>query len=251
METNLKNQLIQISAKNLGHLALDDYCPKCFWLKLKLKNKLPYQIFPGIFSSIDSYSKKITWGYYEKYKILPKWFNELGDFIKPIPVLHFSQFYYFDEKLNIKLTGIPDDIFLCSDNSYFIIDYKTSRFTKNQDKLLPLYLVQLNGYALIFEKMGLGKVNGLGLCYYEPKTDILENDIDKVIIEDGFKMAFEAHNTKLKLDPEGLLMPLMREVRRIGDMEVMPMGRKGCLDCERVEEMLKKYSSVVPAVRSG
>jgi hypothetical protein len=53
------NQTIQISAKNLGILALPEYCPRCFWLKLKLQFKLPYQIFPGIFSSIDSYSRKI------------------------------------------------------------------------------------------------------------------------------------------------------------------------------------------------
>jgi hypothetical protein len=62
----------QISAKNLGSLALQDFCPRCFYLKLKLRFKLPFQIFPGIFSSIDSYSKKITWTYYKKllYRLL-------------------------------------------------------------------------------------------------------------------------------------------------------------------------------------
>lgn len=180
--------------------------------------------------------KKITWGHYEKYNELPIWFNELGDFIKPIPVLHFSKFYYYDEKLNLKLTGIPDDIFLCKDGSYFIIDYKTAKYTKNQDKLLPLYITQLNGYALIFEKMGLGKISGIGLCYYEPMTNI--DDIDKVTIEDGFKMAFSAHIMKLELDPMGI-MPLMNKVREIGDMKKMPMGKEGCLDCEKIEGMIK------------
>ena len=53
----MEKEQIRISAKNLGSLALPDCCKKCFYIKLKLKNKLHWQIFPGIFSSIDSYSK--------------------------------------------------------------------------------------------------------------------------------------------------------------------------------------------------
>jgi len=36
----------RISAKNLGELALSDFCPRCFWLKLHIR-QLPFQIFPG------------------------------------------------------------------------------------------------------------------------------------------------------------------------------------------------------------
>ncbi|MHA1973162.1 MAG: hypothetical protein ACTSW1_09225, partial [Candidatus Hodarchaeales archaeon] len=88
----MEKQPIRISAKNLGQLALPNYCPRCFYIKLKLNNKLPWQIFPGIFSSIDSYSKKITWTYFEKYKKLPPWFS--GEFVKPIPVPHWSKFSF-------------------------------------------------------------------------------------------------------------------------------------------------------------
>ena len=62
---DMNEKQIRISAKNLGQLVLDDFCPRCFWLKLKLGFKLPFQIFPGIFSTIDSYSKKITWQYFD------------------------------------------------------------------------------------------------------------------------------------------------------------------------------------------
>lgn len=41
---------LRISAKTLGELACADFCSRCFWLKAKAK-KLPFQIFPGIFSS--------------------------------------------------------------------------------------------------------------------------------------------------------------------------------------------------------
>ena len=50
---------LRISAKNLGELAKPDFCPRCFWLRTHAK-RLPYQIFPGIFSSIDAYTKRGT-----------------------------------------------------------------------------------------------------------------------------------------------------------------------------------------------
>ena len=228
---------IQISAKNLGILALKDYCPRCFWLNLKLKFKMPFQIFPGIFSSIDSYTKKITWNYYEKYKRLPDWFSEFGEFSRPIPVPGWSKFYLIDEETNIKLTGVPDDIFLKVDGSYFIPDYKTSRFTHHQDSLLPMYRVQLNGYAMIAESIGISPVSGLGLIYYEPQTDMTVGKLDEVLLDKGFDMGFEAHLLEVELDPEGVVKPLLTEVRRLADLSQAPEGRRGCKDCGLVQEM--------------
>ncbi len=96
----LKEQ-IRISAKNLGQLALPDYCPRCFYIKLKLNNKLPWQIFPGIFSTIDSFSKKITWRYFEKYKKVPPWFDEYGEFKGLLPVPGWSKFSIVDAETGI------------------------------------------------------------------------------------------------------------------------------------------------------
>ena len=91
---------IRISAKTLGSLALEDFCPRCFWLKMKLEQKLPWFIFPGIFSSIDSYSKNITWSYFDKYGKLPKWFAPYGTFMRPVQVPHHTRFFVIDEKNN-------------------------------------------------------------------------------------------------------------------------------------------------------
>ena len=51
--------LLRISAKTLGELALPDFCQRYFWLKLHAK-QLPFQIFPGIFSLIDAYTKRVV-----------------------------------------------------------------------------------------------------------------------------------------------------------------------------------------------
>ena len=50
---------LRISAKNLGVLSLPNFCPRCFWLKTHAK-QLPFQIFPGIFSSINAYTKRVV-----------------------------------------------------------------------------------------------------------------------------------------------------------------------------------------------
>ena len=50
---------LRIFAKTLGELALPGFCPRCFWLKMHTR-QLPFQIFPGIFSSIDVYTKRVV-----------------------------------------------------------------------------------------------------------------------------------------------------------------------------------------------
>jgi hypothetical protein len=233
----MKQEPVRISAKNLGQLALPDYCPRCFYLKLKLQFKLPWQIFPGIFSTIDSYSKKITWQYYKKHKTVPPWFKPFGKFTGLLPSPHHSKFFIVDKKTGIKLNGMCDDIFKMADGRYFIWDYKTAKFTENQDKLLPLYVTQLNGYAYIFETMGMGKIGGLGLCYYEPQGNAPTVTFETVMQNDGFVMPFKAHLKKIGLGPEAVVLPLLAEVRRYVDMVDAPRSREGCGDCEILEQI--------------
>ena len=228
---------VQISAKNLGILALSDYCPRCFWLHLRLGFKMPYQIFPGIFSSIDSYTKKITWNFFQKYGKLPPWFSEFGKFLRPIPVPGWSQFHLLDQETKVKLAGVADEIVQRDDGSYFIPDYKTAKFTANQDALLAMYKVQLNGYALIAEAICIRPVTGIGLIYYEPQTDLTGEQFDQVIRENGFEMGFGAHCLSIELNPEGIVRPLLKQVRRLADLRQAPRGRGGCEDCRLMEEM--------------
>jgi len=213
--------------------------PQCFWLKLKLDYKLPFQIFPSIFSSIDSFTKKITWSHHERDGILPAWFENFGEFTRPVKAPGRSQFNFTDEETNVQLTGIVDDIFQKADGSYFIVDYKTARFTAGQDELMPVYRVQLNGYALIAEKCGLKPVTGIGLAYYEPQTNVTSESLDLVLLEKGFHMPFRAHLLELELKPEETIMPLLKKVRGLADMPTPPEGLNGCKDCQLLERLVK------------
>ena len=95
-----------------------------------------------------------------------------------------------------------------------------------------MYVVQLNGYAYIFEKMGMGKIGGLGLCYYEPQGNAPLDKFDAVLQDDGFVMPFKAHLKKIQLDPGGIVLPLLKEVSKLVGRKKAPGGRGGCRDCE-------------------
>ena len=116
------DEQIRISAKTLGELALPEFCPRCFWIKLRVNHKLPYQIFPGIFSSIDSYTKRIVHGWFDEHRAPPPWLADLGQLAGYRQPPHWSKFQVLDKMTNILLTGSPDGVLVCVDGSFIIVD---------------------------------------------------------------------------------------------------------------------------------
>ncbi len=228
---------IKISAKALGALALPNFCPRCFWITMHC-SKLPFQIFPGIFSSIDSYTKKVTNIHFDRHNRLPSWLGSLGVYSKPLKVPHHSKFKVLNEETDILLNGMPDEILQKEDGSFLILDYKTAKYTKTQDSLLPLYEVQLNAYAYIARRNGFNPVTGLVLVYMEPQTDLSADNLDLVIQEDGFMMEFGGHTLEINLNDEKMIPPLLTQVRRIYDHPVPPNGNAGCKDCLLLDELI-------------
>lgn len=229
---------LRISAKDLGVLALRNFCPRCFWIRMHCANKLPFQIFPGIFSSIDSYTKKVTNVHFDRYSKLPSWLEELVKLGKPVKVPHYSKFSVLDEESDVVLRGAPDEILQKDDGSHIIVDYKTAKFTKAQDSLLPLYQVQLNAYAYIGERQGFDPVSGLALVYMEPQTDLAPDQLDTLVKEKGFLMAFDGHVLEVGLEADKMIPPLLKEVRTIHDFESPPPGNQGCRDCQLLDGLI-------------
>ncbi len=240
------SERIRISAKNLGAVALANFCPRCFWIKLRMENKLPYQIFPGIFSSLDSYNKLIIHRWFDKYKKAPIWLHQLGPLVGYQEPPHYSKFNIVDQENDILLTGSPDGVFIRPNHSHIIVDYKTARFTGNQDELYPMYEAQLNGYALIGEQKGLAPVSGLALIYMEPVTDDQAAAKDSNHQKDGFLMGFKANVHQVKLDCS-ILRPLLAKTREIYEMKQSPPCRDECKDCQLVEQLTQISNDLVVA----
>ncbi len=227
----------KISAKNLGELALPTFCPYCFWVKQRIKNKLPYQIFPGVFSSIDSYTKDIVHTWFDTHTEALPWLNPVGDIVKVKDSPHFSKFFIEDAELNTKLNGTPDDIFLLRDGSHAIVDYKTARLTGMADELFPMYEIQLNAYALIGKARGFDPVSKLALIYMEPMSLEEIQGENKHNREEGFNMVFSAKVMPVEIDARKV-KPLLKKARKIFDMEEPPEGGSECKDCEKLTELV-------------
>jgi len=229
---------LTISAKGLGELALPDFCPRCFWIKLKVGNKLPFQIFPGVFSSIDSYSKHLVISWFERHKGPPIWLEGLGYITDYTKSPHYSKFYIMDKATDITLRGSPDIIFNKKDGSYIIADFKTAKYTQKQDELLPMYETQLNAYALIGSQQGISPVSSLALIYTEPVTDETATARDDHHHETGFIMGFSAHIEQVALNP-GSVQALLTKTREIYELATIPPYTDGCKNCQCLEGLLE------------
>ena len=230
---------IRISAKNLGGLALPGCCRRCFYLKLHNRFTGPWQVFPGIFSSIDSFTKNVAHAYFDRHGCAPPWLADLGDVTGYVEPPHYSRFQLVDEHYGVRLTGAPDGILVRAGGGHVIVDYKTARFTAHQDELLPMYQVQLNVYAMIAEACGIRPVTDLALVYMEPLTDRCTNDA--ACRKNGFRMDFGAHILPVERNPH-LVDPLLARVCEIYHLTSPPPAAEGCKDCAILERLLSLVS---------
>jgi hypothetical protein len=173
LELDFPSAPLRISARMLGLLALPDACAGCFWLRTHLSDRFPFQIpMPGVFSTIDAFSKKVIHSILDQENAWPPWCPAFGAVKGYVRRLHYSWFYYYDPETRITLSGTPDDILQGADDSHHIIDYKTATFTDRQDQLLPLYDVQLNAYAFIAQRLverePLQPISGISLIFFLP-----------------------------------------------------------------------------------
>lgn len=221
---------IRISAKVLGQMAMPDFCPRCFWVKLHVK-KVPWQIFPGIFSTIDAYTKKIVHEWIDRGKDRPVFLDELGvtGYTK---VPHWSKFKT-ETKYGITLSGGADDM-LTVPNGIHIPDYKTAKFTANQDKLFPMYQAQVNGYGKIGIATGI-KVDSLSLIYMEPATDDAQVEANGKF-SNLFKMAFIPHYLPIEMDVDSI-NPLLERARDIYDGPIP--DKADCKDCAALDAVME------------
>ncbi len=228
---------VSISATDLGYYASSRFCPCCAWVKFHVKN-LPFQSFPGIFSTIDRYNKLVVRKYFNRENALPSWLGKLGPVQICIDPPHWSKFQVLDSASGVTLRGEADGIFRMADDSYTIVDYKTSKFSNAQRAMMRSYETQLNAYAYIGERLNVSPVGKLALVYMEPLTGE-EAVVDPAMVDaKGFSMCFEAMVVEVELKPEKLIPPLLARVQEVAGMEAAPAGYPGCKDCEALDGLI-------------
>ena len=228
---------LTISGGDLGYYASSRFCRHCAWVRLHVK-PLPYQSFPGIFSSIDRYNKLVVNSYFERHGSLPSWLDGLGQVEANINPPHWSAYSILDPETGVTLRGEADAIFKMTDGSYTIVDYKTSRYTPGQRGMFRNYEVQLNSYAYIGERLDFSPVTGLALAYMEPVTDEETAARPEITDGQGFNLGFQATIVPVEVKPGRLIPPLLDRAQEIFEMDRRPPGKPGCKDCQAVQALL-------------
>lgn len=225
----------QISGKTLGDLAKPGACAYCFWLRAGIKAQFPHAVFPGIFSTIDSFTKNSVEDYFDREGKAPEFLDPLGQisgYIKP-PSHH--QFRYSDPVTEIRLTGAADGIYKLVDGTIAIVDYKTAKFTDGQENMFPVYVAQLNAYAVIAAKLGYPRVSKLALIYMEP----ISNDpsgMARYCGSTGLMMHLSPLIHPIELDLEMVPMLLAKAGRILG-AEDRPLLNDQCCECQKLKEL--------------
>lgn len=222
-----------ISAKNLGAFALPGTCGKCLWLKARLGFNTPWSIFPGIFSTLDSFSKKIS-TLQINAGTRAQWMSKCGSIKEQLPCPHWSKFSCKDPTTGVTLRGSPDELFRLEDGTIAILDYKTSKFTDHQDDLLPMYQTQLGAYKWLARMTGLGETSLTALVYFEPDP---AGAVQERIVEAGFQMQFNAHVLPVQTDVDEVLA-LLKHAKEHVSLATPPPSKAKCKDCALVEKIV-------------
>lgn len=229
---------LTISATNLSELAQPGYCPRCFWVKQKSR-RLPYQSFPGIFSSIDRYVKRMARHHFDSAGVLPAWFPAVGEVEGMETVPNYRSFAVTDPKSGVTLRGEPDEVLRLKGATYHIVDYKTARLTANAQSMFPRYVAQLNAYAYIGSRHAFSPVSGLSLIYFEPDTDVEADPGLAARTVDEFLLGFTPKLQVVDLKPDSFIEELLRLAREILEQDAPPAGNGGCKECQAVEELVE------------
>ena len=151
---------------------------------------------------------------------------------------HWSRFQAQDDETGVVLRGEADAIFLMTDGTCAIVDYKTSRYNPENRSQHRVYRAQLNAYAWIAQRQELPAVSKLALAYMEPATGDDAVNSQDVVESAGFALGFHPRVVDVELEPDRLVPPLLRKAARIHAAPTSPAPRDGCRDCAALEELL-------------
>ena len=232
----MSEQVFEISATQLGELSQRWTCPRCFWLRSRLKGQLPYQQFPAVFSQIDRFSKDLIKQSFDRGE-LPEWIKVHGNFREALPVPGHQKFKAFDQDSGILLGGVPDALWVTGARELVIVDWKTSRVSEGELKKWESYVTQLNAYAWIAERqqnVELPPVRRLALLYTEPLSlNEAEEGVDRF---NGFVLPFRTVWKEVELQP-GRVEKLLLKAQNILSSETPPKSMRNCFECGKVDKM--------------
>lgn len=240
---------VRVSARDLGQISLNDFCPRCFWFtkKFPLSENHPFRSpMPGIVSQSDSYIKRTVKTHFQRTGSLPHWLIE--PLSSKFDGLSFNSVRLIEPKKwehklqlsggQVILVGEPDAILEFNDGSWFIADYKTASLSERQKELLPLYEAQLNAYAYLAQCLENKRIDGAALVYLESehKTEDIADDRLLERTQDQFMWGFKCSVVPVKLWAPSEVERICRSVFAILSSTRPPLGKGNCEGCQAFKE---------------
>lgn len=232
------NGLVRCSSIQLGELASQRFCPRCFYYKLRLHDRLPWLGPSDISTTLSSIIKQAIHAYFDEHSRLPFWLAPLGEISRYHQVPHWSRFNTVVDRHRILLTGVADCIFERADGSFVIVDFQIASQTSSMESALHEFEVQLNAKALIAERCGFSPVAHTHLVLLDSccsKSDPCIREADGPCLHHSVRVhSFSSERRSLK--------SLFERVRALHRRTREPRGRRGCMECVVLQRLFRVHA---------
>jgi hypothetical protein len=145
---------------------------------------------------------------------------------------------------NVVVRGEADGIYKLENGKLVIVDFKTAFERGIDDPLLPIYMVQLNAYAMLAEAAGLPTVEKLALVYCEPLTGPAACRLKENGRDDGFAMSLRSRILEIPLE-KSAVTDAAETAWDVYSQPTAPNGRDGCKDCKALAAMIATSKAVI------
>lgn len=243
---------LEITPKRLGLIAIEAYCPRCFWYMLQQRFKFAFNHFGGaIFTFMEQAQMAIIGHLLAENGRLPKEFHPFEDIVGRVEFIrHWSKFQHRLES-GVLLYGVPDEIVMLEDGSIAVIDHKTAHRKDGDDKMLPCYVIQGIGYGYIAEKgLHLGKTSRGGVMYWACQHEKVIAKPSAYYDPGKLWMPFVPQPLEYEMD-YSKLKPLLKEAMRLWDAGTPPGRTPGCKDCLLLDALMEIERVANEHQRSG
>ena len=208
-------------------------CPRCFYLKHRHGINPPGSPPFLLNTAVDNLLKNEFETYRIKQEPHPIFIENNLNFIpSQFDDKKWRNIKYFDEKRNIEITGILDDIWDHKDtNEIVLADYKATS-TPNDINLYIGFRWQMDIYAYVLKQKGFNVHNKAYFLY--ANADRYKDSFDSTL---HFKMLLKEYIINNKWIEEAL-----DSIRSILDAPIPPKNYEGCKNCEynkKIKESIK------------
>ena len=205
---------------------------------------LPWQGFPGIFSSIDRYTKQVVVGHLQREGRLPPWmapalYTDGGEVVEHLNPPHWSKFKATDETTGVTVRGEADAIFRLADgscSSWTTRPPATTRTTAASTASTARSSTPMPGSPS--DSTSRRSPVWPSHTWNPPPTRKQWTwQARQMLVASPSVSAPDV--VEVELNPQRLIPPLLRQAARIHALAEPPQGADGCRDCAALEGLLK------------